>query len=429
MKTKLLVLLFVAGVALAVDTDLDETEKQFESEFKKRYGDKASEDAAAAELAKAEKQINEENELFKEGKESFFEKLNPDSDIPKDVFEKEKEGYIDATAKGRGYLQPDESEWYTHPELEKLYQTIDRQSVPDSYDSTSKGLVTSVKDQMSCGSCAAFATTAAHETCMLKAGARFNGLDLSEQYLIDCGYNPNNCMSGCNGACPSKYINFFATTLQGQSVHEVDYPYLDRSPKLSCPTGKSIYNSGAYVATPLPDYYCSEDKLKTLVATKGAVVVGIYASDRSFNNYAGGVYDGCTNQASNHAVTVVGYGTENGVDFWLVKNSWGPSWGLNGYIKIKRGVGMCNIGKDCFTADCAQTTGPLSEPPVVPPPPPIPAKLECDMNAKFGSITGSYIFTFGKITSEVTCESGQCRPTVAGPSNGCMYICGKLACA
>jgi len=135
---------------------------------------------------------------------------------------------------------------------------------------------------------------------------------------------------GCNGACPASYISFFASTLKGQSVHEVDYPYLDRNPNLSCPSGKPIYNSGAYVATPLPDNYCTEDKLKTLVATKGAVVVGIYASDRGFSNYAGGVFDGCTNQTSNHAVTVVGYGTENGVDFWLVKNSWGPSWGQNG---------------------------------------------------------------------------------------------------
>jgi C1A family cysteine protease len=54
-----------------------------------------------------------------------------------------------------------------------------------------KGLVTPVKNQMSCGSCAAFAVTGAHETCMLAGGARFNGLDLSEQYLIDCGYNPS----------------------------------------------------------------------------------------------------------------------------------------------------------------------------------------------------------------------------------------------
>ena len=196
-------------------------------------------------------------------------------------------------------------------------------------------------------------------------------------------------MSACDGACPSSYINFFATSLNGQSVHEADYPYLDRSPKLACPSGKSIYNSGAYVATPLLDSYCNEDKLKTLVATKGAVVVAIYASDPAFNNYANGVFDGCTSTTADHAVTVVGYGTDPAGDYWMVKNSWGPSWGLNGFIKIKRGVNMCGIGNRCYTADCAKTSGSLSEPPVVPPPPPIPANLECDLNAIFGPITGS----------------------------------------
>ncbi len=165
--------------------------------------------------------------------------MNENSDLPKDVFEKEKTGLInEASGRGLGFVDINKSDRYTHPELEKLYQTIDRQNIPSSFDATQKGtnyilntskksssfhfsyhrnlinivskisislksnliwklliiwiqgLVTSVKDQMTCGSCAAFAATGAHETCMLVSGARFNGLDLSEQYLIDCGYNP-----------------------------------------------------------------------------------------------------------------------------------------------------------------------------------------------------------------------------------------------
>lgn len=84
-------------------------------------------------------QINEENTLFKQGKATFYEELNPNSDIPKDVFEKEKEGYIDVSAKGRGFIEQDESEWFTHPVLEKLYRLVNRQSIPDSYDSTGLG--------------------------------------------------------------------------------------------------------------------------------------------------------------------------------------------------------------------------------------------------------------------------------------------------
>jgi len=113
---------------------------------------------------------------------------------------------------------------------------------------------------MSCGSCAAFAATGAHETCMLKAGARMNGLDLSEQMIVDCGYNGQD-MNGCHGAHSGSYGRVFAGKLAGQSPHEATYPYLDTQPKLSCPSGVSVYNSGASVKTPMEDYSCSEAKL------------------------------------------------------------------------------------------------------------------------------------------------------------------------
>ncbi len=91
-------------------------------------------------LAKAEKQINAENELFEEGKSTFYEKLNQNSDMTKARFEKEKEGAIfPATEEGRGLgaILPDESEWYTSPELEELYAS--RQNIPDSWDASAIG--------------------------------------------------------------------------------------------------------------------------------------------------------------------------------------------------------------------------------------------------------------------------------------------------
>ena len=202
-------------------------------------------------------------------------------------------------------------------------------------------------------------------------------------------------MNGCNGANPGCYIEFFSSTLKGQSTHEADYPYLDRNPKLTCPVGKPIYNSGAFVQEPLVDHSCTEDRLQTLVATYGSAATAIYASDKAFGNYANGVFNGCTSQPNNHAVLVVGYGTDSasGLDYWLVKNSWGSSWGSNGYIKIQKGKGMCGIGSSCYTARCSKTTGTLSNPPIVPPPPPIPASQECDLTSFFGPITGSYSMT------------------------------------
>ncbi len=201
---------------------------------------------------------------------------------------------------------------------------------------------------------------------------------------------------GCDGADSGAYGNFFATTLKGQSVHEVTYPYLNTNPKLTCPTGKTIYNSGAYVATPLPDYACTETKLMSLVSTYGAAVSYIYASDSGFGNYASGVFDKCTSQSINHAILVVGYGTDtsSGKNYWLVRNSWGTGWGAAGYIKIYRGNNQCGIGKFCYAAKCAATNGTISDPPVAPPTPPIPASQTCDMNQHYPGLTGSYILTF-----------------------------------
>jgi len=197
-------------------------------------------------------------------------------------------------------------------------------------------------------------------------------------------------MNGCDGADAPSYGVFYADKLKGQSVHEANYPYLDKLPKLTCPAGLTTYNSGAYVAKALPDYYCTEDRLKTLVATYGAAVASIYASDVSLGNYGNAVFNKCTNTSTNHAVLVVGYGTDatSKLDYWLIRNSWGTGWGANGFFKLQRGNGQCGIGKKCYAAECAKTTGTLSDPPIIPPPPPIPASQECDVPALFGPING-----------------------------------------
>ena len=131
------------------------------------------------------------------------------------------------------------------------------------------------------------------------------------------------------------------------------------------------------------------------MSTYGAAVSYIYASDRAFGNYANGVFAQCTSKDINHAVLVVGYGTENGVDFWLVKNSWGTTWGNNGMIKIRRGSNECGIGKYCYAAQCVKTTGKLSDPPVTPPPKPIPPQQECDVSKTYPGLTGSYTLRWG----------------------------------
>ncbi len=85
-------------------------------------------------------------------------------------------------------------------------------------------------------------------------------------------------------------------------------------------------------------------------AAKGPLAVGIAASNRGFQLYQSGVYTDstCTAAGINHAVTLVGWGTENGAPYWLLKNQWGTGWGAQGYIKMRRGTNQCGIASMAY---------------------------------------------------------------------------------
>lgn len=126
---------------------------------------------------------------------------------------------------------------------------------------------------------------------MLKAGARKSGLNLAEQYLVDCGYDGNQ-MNACDGAVPHAYTKWFKGK-GGMSPHEAQMLYKDRNPAKRCPYNVQFWNSGAKVTNMVYDYNCNADKMKTLVAKYGAVMIAAYASDRGFLNMASGVFTGC----------------------------------------------------------------------------------------------------------------------------------------
>ena len=149
------------------------------------------------------------------GKGHFKEELHPWSDMLPEDLEKEKEGLIPATAKrifSTGLIW-DPNRKNTPEEqakLDEMYAKIaNRDSYPDSYDARDDSIVTEVKNQGSCGSCAAFATTAAVEICLAKAGASLTNLDIAEQQLVDCAYDGTNAM-GCDGATMDAYPNWIA---------------------------------------------------------------------------------------------------------------------------------------------------------------------------------------------------------------------------
>merc|ERR1719154_933 len=431
MKLHLIVLSVFVTSGLALPA---ETMTEFEDEFHELWNDPEAEALAAKELADEEASIEQDNLDYENGKSSYSEKLNELSALPIDEFEAEKLGGLEAPEYATGLIETPEEERTISLEdqayLDSIYEDLDRQSIPSSYDARLKWLITKPKNQMSCGSCAAFAATATHETCMRRAGTPLNGLDLSEQQLVDCGYNGKG-MNGCNGAYVGAYQDFLANS--GKAVsHEAQYPYLDRDPNLKC-MGKPTWNTGAKITKAITDYRCNEDKLKKLVYKYGAVATGIYASDRGLSNINKGVFVKCSTTKINHAVTVVGYGTQGGKAYWLIKNSWGDNWGDGGYVKIVRGKTACGIAQNCALTECSKT-GSASPAPQAPPPAPIPANQICDISKLYNNsnITGTYTLTTkvnGKeYVASVKCTKSKCSPKIAGPSNACMYICGKIEC-
>ena len=211
---------------------------------------------------------------------------------------------------------------------------------PSSVDWRLKNAVTSVKDQGQCGSCWAFSTTGAVEGIYsIKKGLLKS---FSEQQLVDCSYSYGNL--GCNGGIMQNaftYIHDKGLTLENL------YPYIGTSSKSSCKTfTPETYLSGCSNVIP------NELQLTYAVAQQ-PVSVAIDAESRSFQLYISGVYnDPSCGTTLNHGVLVIGYGTENSKDYWLVKNSWSTSWGDKGFIKLARNsiptstIGMCGIAMD-----------------------------------------------------------------------------------
>jgi len=205
-------------------------------------------------------------------------------------------------------------------------------SLPASVDWRTAGVVTAVKDQGQCGSCWAFSTTGAVEGAWaIKTGKL---VSLSEQQLVDC----DKTNYGCNGGWPVDAMAWLIKN--GGSDTEASYPYTAKGGW--CKSGVPGGNITTYKQIPKG----SESDLQSATANIGPVSVCIDASNTSFQLYKSGVYvePKCNPNNLDHAVLVVGYGTESGKDYWLVKNSWGTSWGESGYIKMLRnGNNQCGI--------------------------------------------------------------------------------------
>jgi len=220
------------------------------------------------------------------------------------------------------------------PRKEDIILSLPNPNLPVTVDWRTKGVVTAVKDQGMCGSCWSFGTAETLESF----GAIANGelADLSEQQVLDCTPNPNQC--GGTGGCQGGTVEIAFTQIMktGGLSSEWVYPYVSYfGTNFPCRSNQTvpIVDLSSYVDLP-PNQL---QPLLNAIATLGPMAISVDAS--TWSRYESGVFDGCnqTQPDIDHSVQLVGYGTDSKFgDYWLVRNSWSPSWGEEGYIRLRR---------------------------------------------------------------------------------------------
>lgn len=226
------------------------------------------------------------------------------------------------------------------------------ESLPASKDwRDTDGVVTPVKNKGGCGSCWAFSATEALESAAAISSGKAAPV-LSPQQI--CAPNPDQCggTGGCDGS--TQELAFKYTEGPGLSL-ESAYPYRGETGK--CDTSKiqaAVTNTG-YVRLPDNNYTA----LMNAVGTIGPMAISLAASSFGWQFYGGGVYDGKNcGWDQDHAVGLVGYGTEGAKDYWIVRNSWAASWGEKGYMRLERfGEGKEPCGMDNTPGDGSACKG------------------------------------------------------------------------
>ncbi|XP_023165114.2 cathepsin L1 [Drosophila hydei] len=217
-------------------------------------------------------------------------------------------------------------------------------NLPESFDWREKGGVTPPGHQGSCGACWAFSATGSLEGHLFRRTGVL--VPLSQQNLLDCSdaYGSNGCDGGFQ-EYGFEYIRDHGVTLANK------YPYVQKA--LDCKRndtttfpGDSIVKIRDYARIKAGD----QQTMKQVIATLGPLACSVNASPTSFQQYSGGIYDDeeCNKEEVNHAVVVVGYGSENGRDYWIVKNSYSENWGEGGFFRLlSNPSNFCGIASEC----------------------------------------------------------------------------------
>ncbi|XP_044758256.1 procathepsin L-like [Coccinella septempunctata] len=262
-------------------------------------------------------EIEQHNALFEQGKTTYTKGVNQFADWTRDEF-------VQYVNKGLA----------TKPKVVgSIFNSTKGFVAPQSVDWRTKNVVTEVKDQGGCGSCWSFSATGSLEG---QLGMKGNLVSLSEQNLVDCSWDQGNM--GCNGGLMTAAFDYVK---DNGIERESDYPYEEDDRSCRADPSKVVTKLSSYVNIPSG----SESDLMEAVATVGPISVAIDATF-DLQLYDSGILNDetCSSVSLNHGVLLVGYGSENGQNYYIVKNSWGASWGEQGFFRLNRnGRNQCGI--------------------------------------------------------------------------------------
>ncbi|XP_041060663.1 procathepsin L-like isoform X1 [Carcharodon carcharias] len=315
------------------DSRLDEDWKNWKSQHEKHY---TEEEETYRRMVWEDhvRFIEQHNLEYSMGKQTFTVGMNQFGDMTTNEFNELMNRFLPVEADNSTEDEFDEEDEHVEDEHVEDDDEFDEDEENDDdlgnviVDWRTKGYVTPVKNQGQCGSCWAFSAVGAIEGQWFHATKKL--IPLSEQMLVDCSTYRNR---GCQGGWMSYAFEFVINNNGISSA--ADYSYTARDQNCQNKTDKLVAKIRHYAFIRRRERF-----LEKAVERIGPISVAIDASGRSFHFYKRGIYRNprCKSRAVNHAVLVVGFGREDQRNYWLIKNSWGTSWGHEGYIKMAKNV-------------------------------------------------------------------------------------------
>jgi len=239
----------------------------------------------------------------------------------------------------------------------RSHKLLDLGALPEEFNAYEKWphYMHPIRDQMRCGSCWAFAASEVLSDRFALASKGAINHVLSPEDMVSC----DKVDQGCNGGLMANAYDWLVSKQGGKIVTEQSYPYT--SGRGSSGTCKSL--SGKAVGAVISSHKMiahDEDQMAAYMLKNGPLPIAVDAQSH-WQTYTGGIVSNCNGKQLDHGVMAVGYTS----DYWIVKNSWGATWGESGYIRLAYGSNQCGLNQSP-TAPIASGSGP------VPPSPPAP---------------------------------------------------------